>query len=184
MSYASYIKTEPFEEDADFDLAMNKSHNTWIVDFQYYSSDANHIFPKEISIINFFTFDNGCSFFAKSPNIDKKSLNADDAFQYQYKLHKTPWNYGDVQDWESKLKSIVGSPHWIYVKGAVKRNFLIQHGFENVMDLDINGCPALKILYRDYKLDGVNKCNFHTETRGLCSFTNVHILRKWCKCTN
>ena len=181
----SYVNSDwPHVEDADFELAMNKSHNTWIVDFQYYSYDADHIFPKEISIINCFTFNNGCSFFAKSPNIDKESLNADEAFQYQYKLHRTPWTYGDVQDWVSKLKSIVGSIHWIYVKGAAKRDFLAKHGFQNVMDLDDNGCPSLKILYREYKSDSSDKCKLHKNAWGLCSLSNVHVLRKWFKCTN
>ena len=60
-------------DNADIEFAMNKSEHSWIVDFQYYS-DSDHIFPKEIAVINCFTDDKACSFFAKSPYIDKEDI--------------------------------------------------------------------------------------------------------------
>ena len=179
----SWTMKEPTEwsqlDKADIDLAMNKSENTWIVDFQYYSYDADHIFPKEISVINCFTNDEPCSFFAKSPNIDKEELFLDNTFQYQYRLHRTPWNYGSVQNWIHELSSTVGSIHWIYVKGAVKRDFLIKHGFQNVVDMDESGCPSLSKLYSENKSVKFTKCDLHKNAWGLCSLSNVYILRKW-----
>ena len=83
-------------EEAEIELAMNKSQNTWIVDFQYYSYDADHIYPKEISVINCFTADMDAHFLQNHPTLTKNHFNADDTFQYQFKLHKTPWTYGDV----------------------------------------------------------------------------------------
>ena len=163
-------------EEADVEYAMNKSQNTWIVDFQYYSYDADHIFPKEISVLNCFNGVLGCSFFAKSPHID---IDADNTFQYQFNLHKTPWNYGDVEDWVARLKFIVGPIHWIYVKGAVKRDFLIKHGFQNVVDMDESGCPSLSKLYSENKSVKFTKCDLHRNAWGLCSLSNVYILRKW-----
>jgi hypothetical protein len=192
--YLKPVHTEtdwPHIEQAEIDLVMNKSENTWIVDFQYYSSE-NYldgeaditIYPKEISVINCFTAGSGYSFFAKSPFIAKEAFEADRTFQHQYQYHKIPWNYGTVEDWVGKLKSIVGKNHWIYVKSAVKRNFLMKHGFMNVMDLDNNGCPSLKDLYRGYNTVKFIKCERHDKVWGLCSLSNVYILRKWFKDTN
>ena len=175
----------PHIEENDIEFAMHKSQNTWIIDFQYYSykdmDETVHIYPKEISVINCFTADKACSFFAKSPNIDKESLNLNDTLQYQYNLHRTPWMYGDVADWVAKLHFMVGPIHWIYVKGAVKRDFLVKHGFQNVVDLDDNECPSLSKLYSENKTVKFEKCDLHKNAWGLCSLSNVYILRKWFK---
>ena len=147
-------------EEAEIEYAMEKSEHTWIIDFQYYS-DSNQIFPKEIAIMNCFTNDKACSFIAKSPFMTKEEFDANQTFQYQYNLHKTPWTFGDVENWVDKLKSIVGPNHWIYVKGAVKRDFLTKHGFINVIDMDESGCPSLSKLYSENKTVKFDKCELH-----------------------
>ena len=40
------------------------------------------------------------------------------------------------------------------------------------------------ILYREYKSVKFEKCNLHKNAWGLCSLSNVYILRKWLKSTN
>ena len=165
-------------DNADIEYALNKSEHSWIIDFQYYS-DSDQIYPKEIAVINCFTAEKACSFFAKSPYMDKDTFNANQTFQYQYNLHKTQWTYGDVVNWVAKLRSIVGPNPWIYVKGTAKRDFLITCGFINVTDMDESGCPSLSILYSENKSVKFEKCNLHKNAWGLCALSNVYILRKW-----
>ena len=65
------------------------------------------------------------------------------------------------------------------MKGAVKRDFLTKHGFMNVVDMDESGCPSLSKLYSENKSVKFEKCNLHKNAWGLCSLSNVYILRKW-----
>ena len=162
---------------------LNNSYwDEWVVDFQYYSTDADHVYPKEMSVLSLNSDEPGQSFFAKSPaGVDRRDEKVDSALNYQFRLHKTPWCYGDVEDWKSKLESLIDRKNAkIYVKGAAKQKFLMENGF-GAVNMDDSGCPALKDLYKAFKCN-VEKCTFHKETSGLCSFTNVYILRKWLKC--
>jgi hypothetical protein len=166
---------------ATIDAELNNTYwDEWVVDFQYYSTDADHVYPKEISVLHLNSDEPAQSFFAKSPdNVDRSDEKVDSTLKYQFKLHKTPWKYGKIE-WKPKLLSLVGQNAKIYVKGAAKQKFLLENGFCTV-NMDDNDCPALKDLYKTYKCD-VEKCYFHKENFGLCSFTNVYMLRKWLKC--
>ena len=162
--------------------------NKWFVDFQYYRIDTSAIFPKEISILSL--YNNGLmSFIVKSPVNYTFPPKCNTTINYQYGLHKTPWNHGNVTDWLSKMESWIRPNDIVYVKGTVKMSFLQQHGF-NAVDVDPLGCPSLKELYglarkhNYYKVtgsesSGISKCDYHKSNGGLCAIMNTYILRRW-----
>jgi hypothetical protein len=156
--------------------------DVWFVDFQYYQSFEPKIYPKEVSVMHD-TSGRIHQFITKGPNITPINDHERNTFNVQFRLHKTAWNAGTVDFWETKLGKIVPKKGTlVYTKGLVKANFLRGHGWDKVVDMDTEVAmeqKTLAVLYKQYKDKKFDKCDFHMYNQGLCSLANVQLMRHW-----
>jgi hypothetical protein len=173
----------PWKQVPNIDPPLFVKADEWFVDFQYYKFADGVIFPKEFSVLNMFNETKSLNFIAKSPsNYNAYAPENMKTGDHQYNLHKTQWEDGNVENWEAKLKNLINQGDPVYVRGEEKEKFLKSFGFDAI-DLGKMQCPSITNLYKGLKISGhslgVDKCAFHTANKGLCTWTNVHILRRW-----
>lgn len=157
---------------------------TVVLDIQCFKDNVNNFIVKEVACLD---IDTGTLLFHHivKPPYERKLLLPEKVRECSWltnNFHGLDWHDGDIlyTDALDAIKRVLRNSLTVYVKCDQKMKFInsLISEYCDVVNLEVRGCPSLKLLNILYKSDTL-RCNNHKYTDHTCSLSNVVNLRKW-----